>query len=350
MNKKLATFLSLLILALISGLSYQRLHNSPVREKQAQTPIVVESTQVKEGAYSERFETLGNLSTLDSTDLSSEIAGHIEAIHFHSGQQVKKGQVLIQLDDTIYQSELNSAEASLKLSEMNFKRTNQLAKRRLSSEQALDQAQADLKEKQYLVKVKQAQFEKTRIRAPFSGRLGARKISLGQYITVGQPLVHLVANQRMRVEYQIPERYLSKLQMGQKVLLLSEAFPEKPFQGVLSYIDPAIDKDTRTVAVEAIVDNKSDQLYSGLFVKITHLFGDKKERLLIPEESVIPGLNKQKVFIIENDHARLVQISIGEHHADMVEVIKGLDKNERVIIRGQHKLKDGSKIIDSRLS
>ncbi|KTD27515.1 hemolysin D [Legionella israelensis] len=311
-------------------------------------PVSVETSPVVEARFADQYETLGSLNSTDSIDISSELAGQISAIHFKPGNRVKKGQLLIQLDATIYKTELASAEGNLKLSEMNFKRTRELAKRHLASEQALDQALADLKEKENLVKVKRAQVEKLNLRAPFTGILGSRQISIGQYVNVGQPLVHLVANQQLRVEFQVPERYLGQLQRGQKVSVVSEAFPDKHYTGVVNYMGPSIDKDTRTVAVEALIDNKDHLLYSGLFVRITHQFGNEKKRLLIPEESIIPTINGQKVFVLRNHKAVAVNVITGTHHADMTEIKEGLVASDIVIVRGQHKLKDGSLVIDSK--
>lgn len=350
MSAKKKVLLATLLCAVTAGLVLYKQWEPKKTTTVVEHPVNVETTAVKTATLADRFTTLGSLASTDSIDISSEIAGQIAKIHFKPGDRVKKGQLLISLDSTIYESELASAKASLKLSEMNFKRTNQLAQRRLSSEQALDQSLADLKEKENLVRVKEAQFEKTRLKAPFDGTLGSRHISIGQYVNVAQPLVHLVANQTMRIEYQLPERYLSKLKKGQKVTLISDAFPDEPFHGVVHYIDPTIDKDTRTVAVEALIDNSNHRLYSGLFVRVTHQFSNKKKRLLIPEESIIPGMNNEKVFLIQDNKAKAINITTGDHHAQMVEVTSGLKPDDRIIVRGQHKLKDGSLVIDARLS
>src|SRR3546814_3856435 len=104
---------------------------------------------------------------------------------------------------------------------------------------------------------------------------------------IGQPLVHLVANQKLRVEYNLPERYLPKLRLGQKVSVRSDAFPNKTYTGIVNYVAPAIDKETRTIAVEALIDNVERLLSTGLFVRVSHQFGEKKKRLLVPEESLI---------------------------------------------------------------
>lgn len=345
--KRIAPF-GIIFIGIIATAFYLFTQKPPQRPVLENKPVFVETSPVLEARFADQYETLGSLDSTDSIDISSEIAGQISAIHIKSGSVVKKGQLLIQLDATIYKSELVSAEANLKLSEMNFKRTSELAKRHLASEQALDQAVADLREKENLVNVKRAQVEKLNLRAPFSGTLGSRQISVGQYVNVGQPLIHLVANQQLRVEFQLPERYLAQLQKEQKVSIVSEAFPEHPYTGVVSYIGPAVDKNSRTVAVEALIDNKDHLLYPGLFVRVTHQFGNEKKRLLIPEESIIPTISGQKVFVLRGHKAIAVNVVTGMHHADMTEVKQGLSLSDLVIVRGQHKLKDGSLVIDRK--
>ncbi|WED42353.1 efflux RND transporter periplasmic adaptor subunit [Legionella cardiaca] len=309
-------------------------------------PITVETAPVTERVLADQFETIGSLASTDNIDISSELAGQIAAIYFKPGANVKKGTLLIQLDATVLKSELASANANLALSETSYERTSELAKRKLASAQALDQALADLREKQNTVKAKQAQLEKLSLRAPFSGTLGSRQVSVGQYVKVGQPLVRLVANQKLRVEYNLPERYLPRLEEGQQVTVVSDAFPGQLYQGFVNYIDPAVDKDTRTIAVEALIDNKQNLLSAGLFVRVRHEFGGKKKRLLIPEESLIPTINGQKVFVLRNAKAVAVRVKTGAHHGAMTEICSGLTIDDVIIVRGQHKLREGSPVID----
>lgn len=348
MKNRSILLLSTLILFTTLGYIYTSHHKKIDTHSNEVKAITVETAQVTEKILAEKFETLGSLASTDNIDISSELAGQIAAIYFTPGAYVKKGTLLIQLDDTVLKSELASAKANLTLSETNYIRTKELAKRSLASEQALDKTLADLQEKENTVKVKQAQLEKLSLRAPFSGTLGSRQVSVGQYVKVGQPLVRLVANQKLRVEYNLPERYLPKLHLGQKVTVRSDAFPNKTYLGIVNYIDPAVDKQTRTIAVEALIDNVERLLSAGLFVRVSHQFGERKKRLLVPEESLIPTINGQKIFILRGKKAVAVRVKTGVHHASMTEICSGLNSSDIVIIRGQHKLKEGSRVIDIR--
>lgn len=309
--------------------------------------IAVETSFAVEKIFSNHFETIGSLASLDRIDISPELSGQIANIHFKPGKWVEEGTLLIELDNRILKSELASAEASLILSEMNYKRLVELSKRQISSEQALDQAAADLQQKKNTVKVRQAQLEKLSLHAPFSGTLGARKVSIGQYVKVGQPLVNLVANQRLRVEYTLPERLLAQLKTGQKVYVYSDAFPKQCYEGKINYISPSIDRETRTIAVEAVINNEQRNLSAGLFVKVKHQLGQPNLHLLVPEESLIPTINGQKIFVLKGNKAFAKRVITGIHHFDMVEIREGLSKKDIIVIRGQHKLKEGSLVTDA---
>ncbi|MCC5791498.1 MAG: efflux RND transporter periplasmic adaptor subunit [Legionellaceae bacterium] len=309
-------------------------------------PLTVETTAVQQVMVAEQVETVGNLKSLNQINISSELAGQIKSIHFTPGSFVKKGTLLIELDDSILQSELAAAKASLALSQNNYTRITELAKRRISSAQAVDEALADFEDKQNQVAIKKAQLQKMKLVAPFSGVLGSRQISVGQYVTVGQGLVKLVANQKLRVEYRLPEHYLSDLAVGQQVTMVSDAYPGKVFHGLVNYVDPVVDEDTRSIAVEALIDNPKARLSPGLFVKVNHQFGRESARLLVPEESLIPTISGQKVFIYKDGKATLVSVEAGAHHAEMTEILRGLQVSDIIITRGQHKLKDGAPVID----
>jgi membrane fusion protein, multidrug efflux system len=304
--------------------------------------VRVETTVVIEKSLASQFETLGSLSSRDNIEISSELAGQIASIHFKPGAKVKKGTLLIELDNTVLKSELASANANLSLSETNYKRTKELADRKLASEQALDQAVADLREKQNTGKLS--------LHAPFSGTLGSKKVSVGQYVKVGQPLISLVANQQLRVEYSLPERLISRIHEGQEIQVLVDAFPNQSYHGQVNYIAPAVDKETRTISIEALINNDQNQLSAGLFVQVIHQLGAPKKRLLVPEESLIPTINGQKIFVLQGDKAVTKRIKTGAHHNGMTEIYQGLHPGDIIIVRGQHKLKEGSKVIATTLS
>lgn len=308
--------------------------------------IPVETTKSQVITMADRFETVGNLDSSDHVELSSEYAGQIKAIRFSAGDDVKKGQLLIELDDTVVKNELATTKNRLTLSASNYERTKQLAQRRLTSTQSLEEAKTDWQEKKNAYLAKLTQYNKLKIKAPFKGTLGDRHISVGQYIQVGEPLVRLVAKSKLKLQYYLPEKYLANLSKGQTVVLETDAFPNQQFTGKVTFIDPALDSNTRSIRIEAEVPNKEHRLLPGMFVRLTHTFGNEQSRLFVPEESLIPTINGQKIYIATGKHAKSVMVQTGIHYHGMTEVTKGLDDDSLVITRGQHRLKDGASIID----
>lgn len=335
---------TVLISAIVLIVLYKK--QQPDLKKTITPAVTVETARVQEISVAEQTETIGNLKSINQVNITSELPGQIKAIHFNSGDTVKKGALLVELDDSILKSEWSAAKASLALSESNYKRFSELAKKRMVSAQALDEALADYKDKKNQVTIKQAQLKKMSLRAPFSGKLSSRQISVGQYVTVGEPIVRLVATRKLRIEYHLPERYLPLLATGQQVSILSDAYPERVFKATVNYIDPVVDEETRSIAIEALLDNSNSKLSPGLFVKVNHQFNTEKKRLLVPEESLIPTISGQKIFILRDNKAVAINVETGAHHAEMTEILKGLSLSDIIIVRGQHKLKDGTEVID----
>lgn len=340
--------LGILLVCLLGGATtaYWFLKNKekPVLSKPSSTPV--ETTRAKVLSLSDRFETVGNLESTDQIDISSEYAGQIKRIRFKAGDTVKKDQVIIELDDAIIKNQLATAKHHYQLSQSTYHRTKQLAEKRLTSAQSLEEAKTDLQEKKNAYLAALAKFNKLRIKAPFSGTLGDRHVSAGQYIKVGEPLVKLVANDQLKLMFHLPESYLGLVQKGQTVQLVTDAFPNQTFQSKVTFIDPALDRDTRSVKIEAEVPNKTHQLLPGMFVRIHHIFSNEQSRVFVPEESLIPTINGQKIFISQGKTAKSVLVQTGIHYRGMTEVTQGLKPGTLIITRGQHRLKDGAEIID----
>ncbi|WP_367606302.1 efflux RND transporter periplasmic adaptor subunit [Legionella sp. W05-934-2] len=310
------------------------------------TSIPVETSKTQLLTMADKFETVGNLESTDQIDISSEYAGQIKAIRFTAGSDVKRGQLLIELDDTMIKNEMATAKHRLALSESNYERINKLAQRRMASDQSLEELKTDWQEKKNAYLATRAQLNKLKIKAPFEGTLGDRHISVGQYIKVGEPLVKLVAQNNLKLQYHLPERYLANLGKGQKVVLETDAFPNQQFSGQVTFIDPTLDPATRSIRIEAEIPNTDHRLLPGMFVRLTHSFGNDHARLFVPEESLIPTINGQKIFIAIDKQAKSVMVQTGIHHKGMTEITKGLDADSLIITRGQHRLKDGANIID----
>ena len=217
-----------------------------------------------------------------------------------------------------------------------------LGKKGAISRQAIDQALADLKEKKSIEKEARTLAEKMLITAPFDGVLGKVRVNPGEHVAIGQQLASLTDTQNLRVEFNISEKHLRNLKVGQQVTLKTTAYPEKEFYGKVSYIAPTINTEDRTISIYADVPNQDGQLTAGLFVNVTHLLGNQANALLIPAVSLVATIDGQQVYKIVSDKAVAVSVKIGQRTTDQVQVIEGLLLGDVVVTSGQHKLKDGS--------
>ncbi len=306
--------------------------------------IDVQVATVKSQSMPQQITEIGNLIAKDKVNISPEIAGQISAILFTSGETVAKNTPLIKLDDTVNQAQYNSALADLKLSELNYQRNKELAKTGMVSKQAVDQAKADLDDKQSNVSVKQTELDKMLLTAPYAGRLGAITISVGDYVAVGQNLVTLVNDDHLTVSYQVPENNLAKLKVGQAVTISSNAYPQQKFNGQVSYISPTVDEATRSLTVEADVPNPQHQLSAGLYVKVTQILGGEQQMLVLPEQTLVPTITGQMVYVVQQGKAVATNVTVGNRYQHVVEILSGLKIGDQVVSAGQQKLKDGADI------
>jgi membrane fusion protein (multidrug efflux system) len=249
--------------------------------------------------------------------------------------------VLVQLDDEIYKAKHESAKARLAFSENNYKRSLLLGKKGMISKQAIDQADADYKERKADADESAVMLQKTKLIAPFDGMVGKSNISMGDYVTVGQKLVTLTDIKHLRIEYNLPEKYLSLVKTGQNVTIESATYPGQSFTGKLSFISPTINSDSRTISLYADINNDSNQLASGMFVNVSHSLGSDEKVLMIPERSLIPILDGQQVYKIVDGKAYAVTAIVGKRQGGNIQIEDGLSAGDMVVTDGQMRLKNG---------
>lgn len=287
----------------------------------------------------------GSLRSTESAELSVEKPDVVTGVHFKEGEVVPKGTLLITLDDKNEKANLAKAQADQNLYQLEFDRTVILYKKGVLPLQEQDKAAANLAQRKAQVDIAQAELEKTKILAPFTAQLGARKVSVGQYVTPGQPLVSLVNRQALKVEFSVPERYLSCVKNGQGVDLTTIAFPGRHFQGVIDYISPNITPSTRSLTLEAAVENKERLLSPGLSVQVHLQLGTEENALIIPEESLVATIEGQIVYVIKDGNVIATPVEVGSRANGMVGITKGLARGEVVVSQGQQKLRDGAPVV-----
>jgi membrane fusion protein (multidrug efflux system) len=347
-------FLLLLVIAGLAGggyYGYRYHYKAPNQQAQAkgvasaQNPAIpVEVGTIELATVAEEVEALGTLAADESIIIASEIAGRVVALGFREGERVSKDQDLVKLDTAILDAELKQAQADLSLARDTYDRNRSLVQRGAGTQVALEQATAQLASQEARVQLVQSKLAQATIKAPFTGVVGLRSVGVGDYISVGKPLVALTNIDPIKVDFRVPEIFLTRLKVGQPVQLKVDAVPDRPFTGQIFAIDPVVDVNGRAVKLRAKVPNADLVLKPGLFARITIVVDKRDDALLVPETAVVPdGLGKT-VFIIENGKAKRVPVELGKRLTGKVEVVKGLKPGMQIVTAGQMRLREGSTV------
>ena len=258
---------------------------------------------------------------------------------------MRRGQLLVELDTSTDMAELKGLEAAYQLERTKLYRSQQLIARHFISKSDYDLNKATLDEAMAAVAAKKAVIEKKRIVAPFTGRLGIRKVDVGQYLAPGDGIVPLQQLQPIYADFTLPEQYLANLQVNQPLALTVQAYPDKTFAGRITALNSGIDVTTRSVKIRATLDNNEQLLRPGMFADVQVLLSATKPVLTVPDTAVTYNPYGNSVFVIQSGKqgtmVQLRQISTGETRAGRVEIVKGLNENERVVSAGQVKLTNG---------
>lgn len=303
--------------------------------------LPVETVQAALAPLRNELTATGTLLANEEVVITAEIAGKVTQISFHDGQKVVAGQILLRLDPSVLSAERDRARASSKLSEANIRRAELLLKEQAISERERDEAHAQWQFNDASLRLSEAQLEKTVIRAPFSGLLGLRQISLGEYLQPGKAIVTLDDIDPIKVDFRVPEVFATQLKSGQKIRLNVDAVPGKSFAGEVYAIDPQIDVNGRSVRLRAKVVQQDGPLRPGMFARVTLILDQRPDALLIPEEALIPRGNQQTVYKVVEGKVVAAVVTTGQRTRGQVEILQGLSVGETVITAGQLKVRPG---------
>ena len=269
------------------------------------------------------------------------MAGRISAILFKEGQHVAKGMTLIRLDPAINAAEVQQARANLKLAQSKYDRAVELSQRNFISGQAKDEAENNLRVAEASVALVEARLAKTEIKAPFSGMIGLRVVSVGDYVKEGADVVNLESIDPLKVDFRVPEIYLQQVQVGQTLTITLDALPGKTYDGKVLAVNPLVDAGGRSVVIRAVVRNQGTSLRPGMFARVKLITRDEKQALVIPEQAIVPQGDEQYVYRVVDGKVTRVKVDIGQRRDSKVEILRGLEANDVVVTAGQLKLRDG---------
>jgi len=305
----------------------------PVMAEPVQVDTVVRSAQV-----------VGSLRANEAIVVRPETGGRIEQIHFNEGQPVRRGDPLFSIEASIYEAEVEQAEARLNLSRTSSQRITSLRQQGLSTEQERDQIAAELRVTQAALVLARARLAKMKITAPFDGVVGLRQVSVGDYVSAGDDMVDLLDLNPIKVDFRVPEIYLPEVTTGQAIEVKVDAFPGEIFRGEVYAIDPQVDVSGRSLVLRARIDNSDSRLQAGLFARVDLILARHENALLIPEDALVPQGDSQFVFRIVDGKALMTRVVIGQRSGTLVEITSGLTASDQVVTAGQLKIRDGTAV------
>ena len=307
--------------------------------------IQVIAIEAKREPVTEALSLVGTITANEMVEIKAETEGIVQEINFKEGERVEKGRLLVKLDDSKLAAALAESEATLRLSQANFDRAKELFQNKLVSQQEFDQASSIHSVGVAAVDLKRRQLRDARVLAPFSGIVGARQISPGQVITRASTLTWLVDLDTVKVEVNVPERYLRQLQIGQALQFGVAAFPGEKFSGDVYFVSPQINEATRTALVKARIANAEQKLRGGMFAGLDLTLQVREAAIVIPEPAIMSSGDNFSVFVIDDKSAAQVRpIQVGLRLAGKVEVTSGLSAGEKVVVEGTQKLRPGAPV------
>ena len=318
-------------------------------------PETVTAVAVNPAQWEQVISATATVSAVQGVTVSAEVSGRVSRIAFESGAMVAAGEVLLQLDTASEDAQLASAASAAALAQADLVRVRKLGKRDLASEDAVDRAEAQVKDTVAQVGMTRALIAKKTVRAPFSGRLGLRLVNLGQILREGDPIVALQTLDPVHVDFSIPQRQLAQLRHGMQVRVTADAAPGQTFSGEIIAVSPEVDPATRNVRVRALVGNPGETLRTGMFANLDVVLPDRRSVLPVPVTAVLYAPFGDSVFVVEeqrNEQSGATErvlrqqfVRLGQARGDFVDITDGLKAGETVVTSGVFKLRSGAAVV-----
>lgn len=313
----------------------------------------VTAAETQAFSWERGISAVGTARAVNGTQLTTQAAGIVTEIRFNSGDMVKKGDILLRLDDATDRAELQALRAATELSRLELERTRRLQNQGSVSKAELDRAQSQADQAQGSLNTQEARVAQKTIRAPFDGQLGIRQVDLGEYVAAGAPVVSVQQLSPIYIEFSLPEQRLSELALDLEVDVTVDAWPEDTFTGTISAIEPGIDRSTRNFTAQATLANEDGKLRSGMFARVNVDLGEAEDVLAVPQTAISYNPYGNAVFVIvekqnEAGETQLVVnrrfVRTGRTRGDYVAILEGLEAGDRVATSGLLKLNNNAAI------
>jgi membrane fusion protein, multidrug efflux system len=347
MKKKILTGAIVIVVIFLLAWPKLNLFSSKETGTQAgqaqQAKLPVEAVVVKPGLLENKLVVTGSILANESLELKSEVSGKITGIYFREGKHVRKGEILVQINDEEIRAQLEKQKHNIKLNEDNEFRQRKLLEKDAISQEEYDNALNRLNTTISDVKVLESQLDKSRIVAPFDGTIGLRYVSSGAYISPATTIATLYSVNPAKLEFSVPARYSTQVSPGKKVFFKVEN-DERVWQGDVYAVEPQIDPNTRTLKIRALADNKQGALLPGQFVRVDLILETTDNALLIPTQAIIQEMEGPKVFVSRNGKAASVSVTTGIRTESELEILSGLQAGDTLIVTGLLQIRPGASL------
>jgi len=316
-------------------------------------PAGVEIAKVEVMKLTDDAQTIGSLRSRQGVMLRPEISGRIRELNFKDGERVKKGQLLVQLDDQLQAAQLKQAQAELGITKANHNRNQELLAQNFISKRTVEESAANLEVSEAKLALAVATAGRLKIFAPFDGIAGIRTANAGDYLKDGADIVNLEDIDAIFVDFKLPERFQAKVRRGQTANIELDALPGRKFTALVQAIDPLLDANGRSVSVRGCIDNRALALRPGMFARVTQVFGERDKALVVPEEAIVPqGPRTFVIKVIDGDTkddkgqlqkvSQRVEVKIGIRRPGRVEILEGVKEGDTIVTAGQQRVqRDG---------
>jgi membrane fusion protein (multidrug efflux system) len=328
-------------------------------EKAVKEKVVnVRAALVEKRSLKPFIESVGTLKPDEEVVVSSEIDGILRELKVQEGSAVSKGMLLAQINDTDYRLELSRAEAALRQvnaslanAKVEFERKEALYKEALVTRQQYDDivarrllAEGEVDRAGGTLDLAREKLAKTKVHAPIAGIVREKKVTPGDYVRNGTPLLYLTRNNPVKLSFTVTEKDVARLKIGQECVFKVDSFPDREFKGKLSVIYPNLEERTRSLQAEALVPNPQMLLKPGLFARVTLYTGGAVDKVIVPITALLYENNKVKVFVVEGDQAKERFVQVGGKYGEYMELAEGLKGGEQLVVVGQNNLAEGVKV------
>lgn len=305
----------------------------------------VEVAVAHEDTVVDAITATGQIEAVQSIELRPEVDGRLVGILVREGSEVEAGQPLFKVDDAELKAQVARLEAERDLARQALRRTRELLAQNASSEADLELAEANARSSEAQLELAQLRLDRTVVRAPFSGLVGERFVSLGDYVTSSTRLVTLQTVDPQRAVFQVPERYARRLSLGQEVTFNVAALPGVEFTGRVDFVDPVVQLPARTITVKAEVPNRRRELKSGMFIEARLATDIRPDAVVVPEDAILPLQNATFVWVVNEGTASRRQVELGVRMPGFVEIKSGVDVGEQVVVGGLERLSEGAPVM-----